>query len=273
MLARVRQVGDVNHAVQLKSRNIDIEVARNIARQALDLDLAHHVLEDAALRLHADRHADQLNRHRDAHRLVHRNPLQVDVQQLALDRLMLPVDDHGLHRARAPSTFRSKIVLWPESECRIFVITLRVDRNRDRVLARAVDHGGNLAGDANATRRILVELALAGRCDDCFNAVDAAMIHFSFRARSSVSDAAPFAGRRSLLLHSVCGLPLDLALRQRDQLHYTALVEQRTHAGLHMNALDRPAQKPGNRKHLDLLHAARILAQRNGIRHDHLFQP
>ena len=28
--------------------------------------------------------------------LVHRNALQVDVQQLALDRLILPVDDHRL---------------------------------------------------------------------------------------------------------------------------------------------------------------------------------
>src|SRR3981189_1786374 len=38
--SRVRQIGDVDNAVQLKIRNIDVQVARNIARQTLDLDLA-----------------------------------------------------------------------------------------------------------------------------------------------------------------------------------------------------------------------------------------
>src|SRR5205823_6470358 len=98
--ARVRQVRNVNKTVQLHVRDIDVQVARNIARQTLDLNLTQHVLEDTALRLHADGNTDQLNRHRHAHRLIHRDSLQVDVQQLALDRLMLPVDDHRLYRAR-----------------------------------------------------------------------------------------------------------------------------------------------------------------------------
>ena len=39
-----------------------------------------------------------------------------------LMRLMLPVDDHRLHHC-GPVTSRSKMVLWPESECRILVMT------------------------------------------------------------------------------------------------------------------------------------------------------
>ena len=57
----------------------------------------------------------------DTQNLVHRNPFQIDVQQLAFDRLILPVHDHRLGLLAALSG-RSKIVLWPESEFRIFVI-------------------------------------------------------------------------------------------------------------------------------------------------------
>jgi hypothetical protein len=46
---------------------------------------------------------------------------------------------------------------------------LRVDRNGNRLFACAINYGWNLTGDANATSRILVELALTGSCDDCFS--------------------------------------------------------------------------------------------------------
>ena len=45
--------------------------------------------------------ADELDRHRDAHGLIHRDALEVDVEELALDGLVLPIDDHGLHNRRA----------------------------------------------------------------------------------------------------------------------------------------------------------------------------
>src|ERR1700679_2816801 len=99
-LARVRKIGDVDRAMKLEIADIDIDVARNIARQALDLDLVHHLAQNAARALHAYGNASQLHRHRDTHGLVHRNTLQIDVQQLALDGLVLPVDDHGLGNAR-----------------------------------------------------------------------------------------------------------------------------------------------------------------------------
>ena len=46
----------------------------------------------------------------DAQLLVHGNALQVDVQQLAFDRLILPVHDHRLGASRRLRG-RSKIVL------------------------------------------------------------------------------------------------------------------------------------------------------------------
>src|SRR5258707_6224468 len=83
--ARVRQVRNVNQTMQLKVRNIDIQMARNIAWQALDLNLAQDMLEDAALRLYANRNANKLNRDRNAHQLVHSDPFQVHMQYFALD--------------------------------------------------------------------------------------------------------------------------------------------------------------------------------------------
>ena len=171
--------------MDLKAGDIDVQVARDIAREALDLDLAQNMLEDAALVLHARRNTDQLDRHRHAHHLVHRNPLQVDVQQLALDRLMLPVDDHRLGNGRAFDVQVEDGVVTG-----VGVQNLGddpgVDRYRDRILSGAINNGGNLAGDANAARRILVELALAGSCDHCFNRC-CCHNEFSFRARKKVN--------------------------------------------------------------------------------------
>src|SRR5260370_40760921 len=74
--ARVRQIGDADNAVQLEALDIDIEVARNIARQALDLTLAHNMLSEAALRLHAHRCPGHRNPHVAVHPLLHRITLQ-----------------------------------------------------------------------------------------------------------------------------------------------------------------------------------------------------
>ena len=70
------------------------------------------------------------------------------------------------------------MVLWPDSECRILVITLGSTFDGDDGLFGAIDDGGNLACNAHAARGILVELALAGV------AYDFRLCHLlSFRAR------------------------------------------------------------------------------------------
>ena len=134
----------MDRLVHLQLRNIHVQMARNVARQALDLDLAQHMLQNAALALDAHRHAGQLDRHRHPNRLVHCNPLQVDVQQRALDRLMLPVDNHRLHRRRTrhiqieDGVVAGVGVQNPGDDA-------RVHGHRDRLLPGTVDHRGNLA--------------------------------------------------------------------------------------------------------------------------------
>ena len=141
--------------------------ARNVARQALDFHFAQHLLQNAALLLHAGGFALQHDGHADRQLLVHGDALQVDVQQRALDGLVLPVHDHGLG-AFAASTARSKIVLWPVSECRMRVTWRGSTRDRQRVLAGAVEHAGNLAAHAHPAGDILVArgvaVALLKRC-------------------------------------------------------------------------------------------------------------
>ena len=95
-LVAVRQIDHAQHLAENQFADVDVDVARNVSGQALDFDLAQHLLEDAALRLHAGRLADQFDGHLDRQFLVHGDALHVDVQQLALDGLVLPVDDHGL---------------------------------------------------------------------------------------------------------------------------------------------------------------------------------
>ena len=86
--------------------------------------------------------------------LVHRDTLQVDVQQLALDRFVLPVDDHRLGRS-PPSRARSKIVLCPLSEFRMRVTCRGSTAIGRRVLAAPYTTAGIFAANSNAARRIL----------------------------------------------------------------------------------------------------------------------
>src|SRR5579872_229654 len=71
----MRQVGDVDRTIDLEPGNIDVQMARNVRRKALNFDLAQNMLQDAALVLHAGRNADQLNWHGGSHRLIHSNAL------------------------------------------------------------------------------------------------------------------------------------------------------------------------------------------------------
>ena len=97
-LVAVRQIGNAQCLPEHHLANIGVDVSRNVCRQALDLDLAQHLLQYAALQLDAGSLALQQDRHADDEQFVHSDALQVHMQQRALDRLMLPVDDHHLAR-------------------------------------------------------------------------------------------------------------------------------------------------------------------------------
>src|SRR6202041_3103327 len=81
----VRQIGHPDRTVQSQAGDIQVNMARDIARQALDLNLAQHLVENAALHFDSDWDSLQQDRHTDAYRLVHGDALEVDVHELALD--------------------------------------------------------------------------------------------------------------------------------------------------------------------------------------------
>src|SRR5581483_6635158 len=157
-LVRVRKVGDVQRLVHLEVRDVRVDVRRNVSGQALDLDLVQSVKQDAARVLDARGGADELHGNGDAHLLVHRDALEVNVQQVALDGLVLPVDDHRLAGGAAlDREIEDGVVagIGVEDAGDDFGI----DRNGDRGLARTVDDGGDEAFAANAACVVLVELA------------------------------------------------------------------------------------------------------------------
>ena len=90
------QVRNAQHFAEYQFADVRFDGARNVAGQALDFHFAQDLLQDAALLLHSGGLALEHDGHADRELLVHGDALQVDVQQMALDGLILPVHDHGL---------------------------------------------------------------------------------------------------------------------------------------------------------------------------------
>ena len=75
--------------------NVHIEHFRNVIRQALDFDFAGDDLVNTALKFDALRIAQCDDGHLDSEmRFPKIDPLQVDVQQVVLDWVILPIDNH-----------------------------------------------------------------------------------------------------------------------------------------------------------------------------------
>ena len=96
------QIADAHHAEQFQVAHIHIDVVGDVGGQALDFDFAEHLVQDASGSLDSHRNAHQLDTDADLESFVHGDPLEVDVDQLVLDRLPLPVHDHGFHRRLVP---------------------------------------------------------------------------------------------------------------------------------------------------------------------------
>ena len=108
-----------------------------------------------------------LTRTLDAQNLVERDALQVDVDQLVLDRLALPVDDHGFGRGLAGNfDIENCVVAGLREEDPRNLFGIHLDGNG--IVPGPIKHGGNLACDAHAARCVLVEFALAGLGYDNF---------------------------------------------------------------------------------------------------------
>ncbi len=92
------QIAYPQNREHLQVAHIHVDVPGNVGRETLNLHLAHHLVQDAAGGLYANRHAQQLYAHLHAQNLIQRNPLHIDVNQPVVDRFPLPVHNHRLGR-------------------------------------------------------------------------------------------------------------------------------------------------------------------------------
>src|SRR5580698_8657565 len=165
-LADSRQIGYAEGAIQSETADIQIDMAGNISREALDLNFTQHLVENAALHFDANRNAFQQYRHFHAHRFIHGNAFEVDVHELAFDGLVLPVDDHGLGLGGADLEIEDRVVTGVRVQNAGNLLGVEFDR--DRGFLGAIKDARNHTGDAYPAGRILIELALAGLCCNYF---------------------------------------------------------------------------------------------------------
>ena len=95
---------------------VDLDEFRQVVRQALDLELVHHVRDDAAAGLHAGRdlRVHEVQRHVHVDLLVRVDALEVDVQDLLLPRMHLEVAQEHAVAARRRRVM-SRIEAWNAS--------------------------------------------------------------------------------------------------------------------------------------------------------------
>src|SRR5438094_767103 len=96
-----RQVGQAESVADRHAADVEVDVLRNLHRQRLDIDLALHLREHAAL-LRTDGLADQLDGDARLDRLVEPHLLEIDVRDVTADRILLVVlEDRGMGRRLA----------------------------------------------------------------------------------------------------------------------------------------------------------------------------
>src|SRR5690348_1137080 len=152
-VAAVLQVGDTQHFAEHQLSNISFDGTGNVFRQALQFDLARHLLQNSALLLDAGGLALKHDGYAHLQLLVHGDALQVHVQQGALDGLMLPVHDHGASAFAVEGQIEDGVV--PGSRLQNARDLLGIERHRDRVLLGAVHHSRHQAAAAHAPGYVL----------------------------------------------------------------------------------------------------------------------
>ena len=138
--------------------HIDVDVFGNVGRQALHLDFPRDEVEQTTLLLDTRSLALHEDRHRDHDLLVHRELIEVSMQQLMRDRVELVVANHDTRLATIELQVDQRVGARFRVENAEHL--LRVDGDghslrRLTILAGSVDDGRNPAGDAKAPRFVL----------------------------------------------------------------------------------------------------------------------
>jgi len=134
--------------------DVHTETFRNIVRQAFDFDGAGDDFEQAALHLDALSLAEGGHRHADADALGEIDAFKIGMQQIALHRVHLLIDDHHRGGFTAPD---GQVENGVVTRCAAnnLVDVARVDGDADRIFEGPIDNGGNLAGATGAMGFIL----------------------------------------------------------------------------------------------------------------------
>jgi len=149
---RAGEIADAHAVVQHQLGDVDGDVLGNVRRQALDVDLAVHEVDDAALRLDALRLAREMHRDGDPQHLVHRDAIEVGVQQVVPHRVELVFLHHDAEVAAVVELQRDQRV---DARLRVQEVRQRLGIDRDGLglaALAAVEHRRDLPGTAQAAR-------------------------------------------------------------------------------------------------------------------------
>jgi hypothetical protein len=148
------QVTDADAFVEHQLADVDGDVLRNLGRQHLDLDLAVHEVDDASLLLDPLRLSLQHDGDGDGDGLVHRDLVEVGVEQLVIDGVELVLlDEHARVAAvelQADERVHARLRVQDPHQ------VLRVDGDLHRLaFLGPVEHRGNPPARAQASRFVL----------------------------------------------------------------------------------------------------------------------
>ena len=151
------KVPDPHALIQHQLADVDGDVLGYVARQHFDLDLAIHEVDDATLLLDALGLALEDDRDRDRQHLVHRDLIEVGMEQLVVDRVeLILLDQHPRVAAGVGQPLETDERVDARFRVQDLQQRLRIDGDLERLpLLGAVEHGRDASARAQPARLVL----------------------------------------------------------------------------------------------------------------------
>jgi hypothetical protein len=139
------QVGDVQRFADVQLADIQRDFLGDMGRQTGDGDVALNMLDDAAEGFHAEREAHEIDRDSHRDRFIHGDTVEIDMNQVAGDRVLLQLADDDLARGAA-LTLDVEVDEGVQGRAvHEAVQRPKVDSDRNRLCFRAVDNRRDIA--------------------------------------------------------------------------------------------------------------------------------
>src|SRR5712692_2094726 len=223
-----RQVAHAQLFAEHQLGDVQLELRRNVGRQAFDFHFTRHDFEHTALHFHARRLTERVHRHLHLHAHIHRHPHQVHVQELSRYRIDQPIFQDGRLRFAAQIHLKQRVVSAFRAQYRAYL--LGVHRQCNWTALPTVQNGRNLAGLTKPPRFVLAP----------------------FRARRAC--------HHNLLCHDFLPFLLNSLTLQ------LASNKQFTDRSLFVNRANPSRQQVRHTQHANLSHLLRCLTEGHGIR-------